>query len=141
MAKKRTDAERRARQCERLSRVLRVLRLIGGAGRWDASSLAAELECSERTIHRLLQTLSMAGVPWHFDEKLRCYRVRKGFRMPGEEADIGSKSNLTPADLVAAQRMAGRLRDDLQRAADTAGEFCTTITAMLTVVTAIKKQP
>lgn len=131
MTKKRTDAERRARQCERLSRVLRVMRLIGGPGRWDATSLAAELECSERTVHRLLQTLSMAGVPWHFDEKSKCYRVRKGFKMPGDSIITGEKSGLTPADLVATQRMAARLREDLQRAADTAGEFHNAITAML----------
>lgn len=135
MAKKRTDAERRARQCERLSRVLRVMRLIAGPGRWDASSLAAELECSERTIHRLLQTLSMAGVPWYFDEKLKCYRVRKGFKMPGDSTITGEKSGLTPADLVATQRMAARLREDLQRAADTASEFYDAITTMLKLVT------
>ena len=131
MAKQRTDAERRARQCERLSRVLRVLRLISGPGRWDAEALAKELECSTRTIHRLLQTLSMAGVPWHFDEQLKCYRVRKGFRFPGAVLEANDKPTLTPADLVAAQRMAGRLRDDLRRAADTVAEFDDTITALL----------
>ena len=141
MAKKRTDAERRARQCERLSRVLRVMRLIAGPGRWDASSLAAELECSERTIHRLLQTLSMAGVPWYFDEKLKCYRVRKGFKMPGDSIIIDEKAGLTPADLVATQRIAARLREDLRRAADTAGEFYETITAMLKTATSAKDFP
>jgi predicted DNA-binding transcriptional regulator YafY len=141
MAKQRTDAERRARQCERLSRVLRVLKLISGPVRWDAEALAKELECSTRTIHRLLQTLSMAEVPWYFDEKLKCYRVRKGFRFPGAGVDPNGKSSLSPADLVATQRMATRLRDDLQRAADTAGEFCDTIAAMLKAATAAKKQP
>lgn len=141
MVKRRSDAERRARQCERLSRVLRVMRLIAGPGRWDASSLATELECSERTIHRLLQTLSMAGVPWYFDEKLKCYRVRKGFKMPGDSIITSEKGGLTPADLVATQRMAARLREDLQRAADTAGEFYETITTLLRAVTAAKESP
>lgn len=86
MAKKaRTDAERRTRQCERLSRLLRVLHLIMGSGRWDAEALAVELECSRRTVHRLLQTLSMAGVPWYFDEARQAYRVRHGFKFPGFE--------------------------------------------------------
>ncbi|MEZ5941157.1 MAG: HTH domain-containing protein [Planctomycetaceae bacterium] len=80
--KERSDADRRVRQCERLARLMQVLHLISGRGRWDAAALADELECSTRTIHRLLQTLSMAGVPWFFDEKLRAYRVRTGYKFP-----------------------------------------------------------
>lgn len=80
--KQRSDADRRVRQCERLGRLLRLLHLIMGKGRWDAGTLAEELECSRRTVYRLLQTLSMAGVPWYFDETTRAYRVRPGFRFP-----------------------------------------------------------
>jgi predicted DNA-binding transcriptional regulator YafY len=87
MAKnQRTDADRRVRQCERLGRLLRLLHLIMGKGRWDAATLAEELECSRRTVYRLLQTLSMAGVPWYFDDATRCYRVRPGFKFPGLES-------------------------------------------------------
>lgn len=80
--KQRSDADRRVRQCERLGRLLRVLHLIMGKGGWDANTLAAELECSKRTIYRLLQSLSLAGVPWYFDESCRAYRVRPGFKFP-----------------------------------------------------------
>lgn len=80
MKKQRSDADRRIRQCERLGRLLRMLHLIMGKGRWDATTLAEELGCSRRTVYRLLQTLSMAGVPWYFDESTRCYRVRAGYR-------------------------------------------------------------
>lgn len=83
----------------------------------------------------------MAGIPWFFDEKTRCYRVRKGFKMPGDSIITGEQSGLTPADLVATQRMAARLREDLQRAADTAGEFYETITTMLKTATAAKEIP
>ena len=83
MAKKsRSDADRRVRQAERLGRLLRTLHLIMGRGRWDADALAEELKCSRRTVYRILQTLSMAGVPWYFDEAMRAYRVRPGFRFP-----------------------------------------------------------
>lgn len=94
MAKKqRTDAERRIRQCERLSHLLRTLNLIMGKGRWDADGLAEELECSRRTVYRLLQTLSMAGVPWYFDKSSRAYRVSPGFKIPVIEP---STNRVTP---------------------------------------------
>jgi predicted DNA-binding transcriptional regulator YafY len=103
--KRRTDAERRARQCERMSRLLRMLKLIMGPGRWDAEGLARELECSRRTVHRDLQTLSMAGVPWQYDEQCRAYRVMPGFRFPaiGETVSPGIKLPASPQLLQSAK--------------------------------------
>lgn len=54
-------------------------------GPWDAPAIAKELECSERTVFRDLQTLTTAGVPWFFDEQANTYRVRPGFRFPALE--------------------------------------------------------
>jgi biotin operon repressor len=88
MAKKRTDAERRTRQSDRLARVLRLLQLIHGPGQWNAPAIAKKLDCSERTVFRDLQTLKAAGVPWHFDEYSQSYRIREGYR--------GHLLNITP---------------------------------------------
>jgi predicted DNA-binding transcriptional regulator YafY len=82
MAKKRTDAERRIRQSDRLARVLRILQLIQGPGQWNAQTIANELECSERTVYRDLQTLTAAGVPWYFDDFSQSYRIRSGYKGP-----------------------------------------------------------
>lgn len=107
MAKKqRTDADRRVRQCERLGRLLQMLHLIMGKGRWDAGTLAEELECSRRTVYRLLQTLSLAGVPWYFDETARCYRIRPGFKFPGLE----QAAHTTPEVPVAAAELEPAVR-------------------------------
>src|SRR5262245_8878792 len=102
MAKKRprSDAERRLRQCERLSRLLRALHLIMGKGRRDVDGLAPELECSRRTVYRLLQTLSMAGVPWYFDDSIRSYRVRPGFKFPAVESTEVNQAEGKTEDLL-----------------------------------------
>ena len=82
MTAARSDADRRARQSVRLARVLRVLQLIQGSNCWKVQALAEDLECSERTVFRDLQVLTVAGVPWYFDEQQQCYRVRPDFRFP-----------------------------------------------------------
>jgi predicted DNA-binding transcriptional regulator YafY len=56
--------------------------LIQSRGRWNARAIAAELDCSERTVYRDLDVLELAGVPWSFDAGARCYRVRPDFRFP-----------------------------------------------------------
>jgi len=113
---KRTDAERRVRQGERLSRLLRTLRCIMGPGRWDADSLARELEVSPRTIHRIMQTLSMANVPWYFCKEDGCYRVRPGYRFPGVEENDRSSTVTDPA---AIKRAVDSLIRELARATET----------------------
>jgi predicted DNA-binding transcriptional regulator YafY len=70
-----------------------VLELIQSRGRWNARALAAEIECSERTVYRDLQALELAGCPWFWDERDQCYRVRPDFRFPSlnltEEETLG----------------------------------------------------
>src|SRR5262249_58479340 len=94
MAKKRTDAERRIRQSDRLARLLRVLQLIRGPGNWNAQSIAQKLDCSERTVYRDLQTLSAAGIPLYFDELSQAYKIREGYR--GHRLDLPEQAPPEP---------------------------------------------
>jgi predicted DNA-binding transcriptional regulator YafY len=102
MAKKRTDADRRARQCDRLARLFRVLQIILGPGQHDAKTIAQELECSERTVFRDLQALSVAGVPWYFDESCQSYRVRPGFRFSALPCDHQAPTDQSSSDAASA---------------------------------------
>lgn len=90
--KSRSDAERRLRQADRLSRILRLLQLLLSRGRWTRHDIAAEQECSERTVYRDLQVLQLAGIPFELDAS-GFYRVRQDFRFPSfpltEEEAIG----------------------------------------------------
>lgn len=121
MAGKRSDAERRIRQSDRLARVLRVLQLIQSPGPWTAQKLASELECSERTIYRDLQTLAAAGVPWFFDDLKQGYRVRDGYR--GPLTRLRSKTETTNEGLQSmddARSIASLAKEAAQRLLDEA---------------------
>ena len=79
---RRPDSDRRLRQAGRFARILRVLEMIQGRAAYGVKEIAAELECSERTIFRDLNVLELAGVPWFYDEEGQRYRVRPGYNFP-----------------------------------------------------------
>lgn len=76
----RPDADRRVNQAARLARVLKILELIQSRGLWTVQALAAELECSDRTVYRLLNVLQYAGVPFYQENHF--VRVRSDYRFP-----------------------------------------------------------
>lgn len=76
------ESERRLRHNFRLGRLLRFLELVSGRGQWNPKSLMRELEVSERTVHRLRETLELAGVPLWFCKDENAYRVRPDYRFP-----------------------------------------------------------
>lgn len=79
---RRSDSDRRVRQAARFARVLRVLEFIQSQGRHGIKEMAAELECSVRTVHRDLNVLELAGVPWFYDHDEQRYSVRPGYNFP-----------------------------------------------------------
>ena len=89
---KRPEEDRRARQAARMANIMKIQELLLGRGKWNVRSLAAELECAEKTVHRYLGVLEMAGVPYYYDSHEKCYRVRPGFKFP--------VVNLTPDELL-----------------------------------------
>jgi len=76
----RSEEDRRAKQADRLAKVMRIQEFLLGRGKWNMRDLATELECSPKTISRYLNVLEMAGVPWYYDSHEKCYRVRPGFK-------------------------------------------------------------
>ncbi len=76
------DSDRRLRQADRMARILRVLQLIQGWGRYDAKAIAQELEVAERTVYRDLVVLQLAGIPWMFDKQQKYYTLQPDFRFP-----------------------------------------------------------
>ena len=89
---KRSEEDRRARQAVRLANVMRLRELLLGRGKFNVKGLAAELECSEKTVHRYLEVLEIAAVPWYYDKREKCYRVLPGYKFP--------VVNLTPDELL-----------------------------------------
>ena len=64
--------------------------------------LARELEVSPRTVHRLMESLSLANVPWFFCKQTGAYKVRKGFRFPGIDGNDPDEPIRKPEAALAA---------------------------------------
>ena len=81
----RSDAERRENQAKRFARILKLLELLRDRGRYDAAALAIEMGTTNRTVHRDLKVLELAGVPCDYDRARGCYVLRRDYRfaVPG----------------------------------------------------------
>ena len=72
----------------KVHRVIKIMQLIQSQPGWNAASLASECGVKERTIYRDLEMLQKVGVPWHYDEEHKCYRVRADYFMKPVELTL-----------------------------------------------------
>lgn len=87
-----------------VARLLRLLTLLRARTARTAKSIAAELEVTERTIYRDLNTLALAGVPYRFDKEDGGYRIEGDFFLPPVQLTLGEAMALS----VLAEQLAGR---------------------------------
>lgn len=139
MSKGRSEADRRARQSQRIGRALRLLCLIQERhGRWDLQALAGELGCSTKTVQRDLLALEAAQIPFYFDKQSCCYKVRPGFRLsildvpsdrnPAGESEVqpaAAPKSLSPIELAESSKEdAERLLSEAERLIESLGQLC-----------------
>jgi hypothetical protein len=76
----------------------------------------------------MLQCLEMAGVPWHYDNKLQAYRVPKGFKFPGldQPKELLPKPKNSP-DLRQVKATAKQLIANSERYLKLLKDFCATL--------------
>lgn len=120
-----TESDRRLRHNFRLARLLKFLQLVLGRGQWNPKTLAAELECSDRTLHRVRETLELAGVPLFFSREENAYRVRPDFRFPALHLDADEALGQATATAVAgsdALHLGPVAAPTTRKLIDTAGE-------------------
>ena len=66
----------------RLHRILRLVTLLRSRRFYTAGELAQELEVTKRTVYRDLNILELAGVPYHWDEERRGYKIADTYFLP-----------------------------------------------------------
>jgi len=66
----------------RVSRVIQILMALQSGQSYDVNNLAEMFGVSRRTAFRDLKDLQKVGVPYHFDQKGRCYKIDPEFFLP-----------------------------------------------------------
>jgi len=124
MARERKDSDRRSRQCAKFARLIKIARLVMGNGRWGPEDLAREIECSERTIYRDVEILTVSGMPIIYDKAIKAYRVPEGFRFSGLEPQKVETRDPAIHDLmVNAERVLKEAESFLESLRQLCGQF------------------
>lgn len=72
----------------RIHRLLKILTLVQGRGRWTAPKLAAACGVVPRTIYRDLKALAAAGISCFYDPQSRSYQLPREFFMKPVELTL-----------------------------------------------------
>lgn len=138
---KRSEEERRAQQAVRFAMIMKIQERLLGHGKWNVKSLAAELELSEKTIHRYLDVLEIVGIQYYYDTSEKCYRVRPGSKFSvanltnDELLDQAAATAITKADGLNVGAAAGHATRKIAAASrQEVGELLADAEAVMTVL-------
>ncbi|KPJ66356.1 MAG: hypothetical protein AMJ43_08435 [Coxiella sp. DG_40] len=78
----------------RVSRIIQILTTLQSRQHYMVDDLAKMFETSRRTVFRDLKELQKIGVPYHFDQKNRCYTIEPGFFLPPLDLNLQEAMSL-----------------------------------------------
>jgi proteasome accessory factor B len=101
----------------RLHRVLKIITLLQTRRYYSVGDLAGELEVSKRTVHRDLNMLELAGVPFYYDHGRRGYVIQQTYWLPPINLDLEEALSLIAVAAAAGDEGAVPLLDKASDAA------------------------
>ncbi|GAA4445440.1 hypothetical protein [Novipirellula rosea] len=82
----------------------------------------------------MLSTLSMAGVPWYFDEKIRAYRIREGFKF-----SLAENALLNVPDQDESGNQCDSLAESIDQVIEDGETFAHSLESLLATLRSVRK--